>query len=315
MTQVAHTQWMQTVDDYASKHRNRADVALRRVLRTEANQTSARITDDWLDTLDIDLVETSAHMGARPEHFVWQGKVFSRSGAKGYPDFVLSTGYGTVTGLCGANCRHSYGPYFEEAGQTEWGVNVDDKENERIYDLNQKQRALERNVRDKKRKLYSAGPEDARKAKNSVLSAQKKVLDYVKENPELTREYWREWNYAQRATAKKLYKMTGHGRKPMYPSSQEEIISIVSDELKGVNFQSHFVYNQRYRYPGTTRLIDYGYMRKQHGDTFISKQYNNTRETLMDTLLHEELELRIGIRGSKRYTTLFNSGDKKASIY
>lgn len=23
-----------------------------------------------------------------------------------YPDFIESTGYGTVTGLCGANCYH-----------------------------------------------------------------------------------------------------------------------------------------------------------------------------------------------------------------
>ncbi len=32
-----------------------------------------------------------------------------------YPDFVASTGYGTGAGLCGWNCRHSFGPYVEGA--------------------------------------------------------------------------------------------------------------------------------------------------------------------------------------------------------
>ncbi len=30
----------------------------------------------------------------------------------GFPDFVESTGYGTVTGLCGANCYHTFHPYI-----------------------------------------------------------------------------------------------------------------------------------------------------------------------------------------------------------
>lgn len=225
LSTAAHTNWMRTVDtyvtqanlqlmntdeavkaglkdlaayglewvDYTSGHKDRADVALRRVLRTEANQTGARITENWLDVLDIDLVETSAHMGARPEHFTWQGKVFSRSGAGGYPDFIGSTGYGTVTGLCGANCRHSFGPYFEEAGPTDWGVRVGAKENERIYNLTQKQRAFERNVRAKKRELYHSMPEGVKQAQLQVRLAQKQVREFVKENPELTRDYWREW--------------------------------------------------------------------------------------------------------------------------
>ena len=32
--------------------------------------------------------------------------------AEKYPDFVKSTGYGTVTGLCGANCYHSFSPFI-----------------------------------------------------------------------------------------------------------------------------------------------------------------------------------------------------------
>lgn len=59
-------------------------------------------------------MEVSAHAGARPEHAVWQGKIYSRSGtSEKYPDFRSSTGYGTGAGLCGWNCRHTFGPYIE----------------------------------------------------------------------------------------------------------------------------------------------------------------------------------------------------------
>lgn len=56
----------------------------------------------------------SAHSGARPEHAAWQGRIFSRSGTHlRYPDFRSATGYGKVDGLCGVNCRHTFGPYME----------------------------------------------------------------------------------------------------------------------------------------------------------------------------------------------------------
>lgn len=61
-----------------------------------------------------DLVEVTAHSGARPEHAEWQGKVYSRSGKSSkYPSLVEATGYGTGPGLGGWNCRHSMFPYYE----------------------------------------------------------------------------------------------------------------------------------------------------------------------------------------------------------
>ncbi len=62
-----------------------------------------------------DLVEVTAHAGARPEHAEWQGKVYSRSGtSKKYPSLVKVTGYGTGAGLGGWNCRHNMLPFFED---------------------------------------------------------------------------------------------------------------------------------------------------------------------------------------------------------
>ena len=98
----------------------------------------------------------SSHLGARPGdggenpgyHFWWQGKFYSRNGKdKRFPPLSV-TGYGTGEGLCGWNCRHSFGP-----GD---GVNnpfrdFDSEENQKEYELQQRQRALERRIRNTKR--------------------------------------------------------------------------------------------------------------------------------------------------------------------
>ena len=95
---------LETVD-YRSGVRTSADAAMRRHLVTQWNQARADLLWHRMDEWECDLVFTSAHYGARPTHAVWQGKVFSRSGSSpDYPDLVQATGYGTVTGLCGANC-------------------------------------------------------------------------------------------------------------------------------------------------------------------------------------------------------------------
>lgn len=95
----------------ATGHRDRLDVAMRRSVLTGVNQTVGQIKMAQMDELGVDLVQTSAHIGARNKgtgpanHEGWQGKIFSRSGrSKRYPDFVQETGYGTVTGLMGINC-------------------------------------------------------------------------------------------------------------------------------------------------------------------------------------------------------------------
>jgi hypothetical protein len=89
---------------YAGRQ-DQLDVAVRRAVLTGINQTSGKLTEARANQMGCDLVQTSAHVGARPEHQVWQGQVFSRSGTHPkYPPFVESTGYGTATGLEGVNC-------------------------------------------------------------------------------------------------------------------------------------------------------------------------------------------------------------------
>jgi len=81
------------------------DVAVRRAVLTGIGNTAAELQLKRAAEMGQDLIQMSAHVGARPTHQVWQGKVFSISGTSDkYPPFVESTGYGTVMGYAGINC-------------------------------------------------------------------------------------------------------------------------------------------------------------------------------------------------------------------
>ena len=138
--------------EYDTGHSDTIETATLRAVRTGVSQATAQIQLARMDEMNVDLVITSSHLGARPTHQEWQGKVFSRSGKSDkYQDFVQSTGYGTVTGLCGANCRHSFSPYFE--GMENPFEQYDSEENRKRYQEEQRQRALERRIRKTKREV------------------------------------------------------------------------------------------------------------------------------------------------------------------
>lgn len=106
--------------DYISGTKTTIDAALRRHIVSQANQARNRLLMQRMDEWEWDLVFVDAHFGARPSHAEWQGQVYSRSGTSTeYPPLVESTGYGTVTGLCGANCvvgdTKVSGPYTSAA--------------------------------------------------------------------------------------------------------------------------------------------------------------------------------------------------------
>lgn len=160
---------------YPTGHTDKLDVAVRRATLTGVSQTSAQISERYADDMGCDLVETTAHAGARPSHQLWQGKVFSRSGSGKYPDFKQNTGYGTGAGLCGWNCRHSFFPFFEGLSESAYPRDTINEYNNRTvtyndqkvsyYDATQMQRAFERRIRATKREL--AGYDEGAKATDS----------------------------------------------------------------------------------------------------------------------------------------------------
>ena len=70
--------------DYESGHVDSVDVAVRRAIMTGVNQLNQKYREQSMDYLDTDLVEVTAHLGARnidgpngwENHAKWQGKVY-----------------------------------------------------------------------------------------------------------------------------------------------------------------------------------------------------------------------------------------------
>lgn len=162
---------------YPSGHADTLEVAVRRAVVTGVNQAALRLQDELADEMGSDLVETTAHAGARPDHAEWQGQIFSRSGkSRKYPDFRKSTGYGTGEGLGGWNCRHSFNPYFEGSPRAYTQEILADFEAKNFsynghkmteYEASQQQRYIERQIRRWKREnvaMAAAGQDTAESA-------------------------------------------------------------------------------------------------------------------------------------------------------
>ena len=62
---------------YSSRRSYPLDAAIRRDLTTQMNRSCAELALADCDKVGTRLVQTSWHIGARPEHERWQGKVFS----------------------------------------------------------------------------------------------------------------------------------------------------------------------------------------------------------------------------------------------
>lgn len=158
--------------DFASGVSRGIDVAAHLAVRTALGQMSADISMSNAEELGADLVEVSSHAGARSgeghaDHAAWQGKVYSISG-KSYPKESKRLGYkieklsdvtgypDDPTGLCGYNCRHTFYPFIEGISEP----NPIEKDPEPVeadgktytyYQATQKQRRLERELREYKR--------------------------------------------------------------------------------------------------------------------------------------------------------------------
>lgn len=146
--------------EYSSGWSNRVDVAVRRVLMTGFNQVVAKVNEDNAEQLGTEYFEVSYHRGARPTHQVWQGRVYSKK------ELETVCGLGTVTGLCGANCYHSYSPFIKGIDTLTYSEEELDRMNEEentpkeyngkeytAYEAQQKQRQLETAMRADRQKI------------------------------------------------------------------------------------------------------------------------------------------------------------------
>lgn len=166
------------VIEYPTGAKRTLEAAVRMCVVTSMNQTASQVTNQYIVEAKSEYVLVSAHLGARTQqkgkpsladHSAWQGKVYRIRGSEpGYPNLLEATGYdidpetgqGKVVnplGLHGYNCRHGHqpwdkrlkNPYLDENGN----LKIDNEENRKRYELQQKQRAMEREIRKTKREL------------------------------------------------------------------------------------------------------------------------------------------------------------------
>lgn len=165
---------------------------VRRDTITAVNQLANKGAEKITKEIGAKYVEVSAHIGARvstdpiANHAGWQGKVYKLEGEDEYPNLKEKTGYPVdILGLGGVNCRHRMFPFFP-------GISVpnphqiDEKENKKVYEATQKQRAMERNIRAiKKRLIVAKASGDIAKAKEyrkSLTQKQAEIEQFCKDN-------------------------------------------------------------------------------------------------------------------------------------
>ena len=146
--------------EYSSGYANRIEVAARRAVMTGLTQLSGKIAEYNAEKLGTEYFEVEWHAGARPTHTIWQGRVWSQQ------QLYDVCGLGTVTGLCGANCYHTYFPFVPgvsvRAYTDDWLDEQNRKESEptefrgkeyTLYEAKQRQRQMETAMRAQREKV------------------------------------------------------------------------------------------------------------------------------------------------------------------
>lgn len=163
-------------------------------MRSTLGNTARTAQNARCDEYNIQLIEFSSHMGARPKCAIDQGKIYSRDGTSGvttdgagnkihFTPFS-QTSYGQPDGILGINCGHVQYPFAE-------GINFQryfpypKEENDRRYMQFQQQRAMERGIRAAKREcmmLQETGDtEGLQKASLRLRNQREKYKTYCKE--------------------------------------------------------------------------------------------------------------------------------------
>lgn len=146
--------------DYSSGRANRVDVAARRAVMTAVSQITGKISEYNAKKLGTEYFEVEWHAGARPTHAVWQGQVWKKE------QLYSVCGLGTVTGLLGANCYHTYYPFFPGISERNWSDDWLEEQNRKeskpkefrgkeytLYEAKQRQRQMETAMRAQREKV------------------------------------------------------------------------------------------------------------------------------------------------------------------
>lgn len=178
------------------KNGNRVNIAsyAEMALRTASHRATLLGEGKKRDEWGVHLVVVSAHANTCKHCEPWQGKVliddvFSHGTKEDGPYSLLSEAI--EAGLLHPNCRHTLTTFFP--GITQLPMVPDGKEAVKTYEAEQKQRALEREIR--KWKRVEAGAcdlENQEKADARVKELEGRLREHLKNSQQLRRDYNRE---------------------------------------------------------------------------------------------------------------------------
>lgn len=165
-----------------------AESCVRACIMTGITQVTAKQSESNAEQLGTDLFEVSYHSTARPSHQEWQGRVWSKE------QLSSVCGFGTVTGLCGINCYHTYYPFIEGVSERTYTDAWLDEQNKKAnqvktyksveytqYEATQRMRYIERRIRQQTKEinvLSRLDNKDSKEIQDSIAIAKckKKAL-------------------------------------------------------------------------------------------------------------------------------------------
>lgn len=178
-------------------------------IRTTVHNVAIQSVKNRMEDYNTQVFQVSAHAGARPLCYPYQGKLYSWDNSAGEIELgngrtmkyepLSSTSYGEPAGLFGVNCGHTPIPIIPGVSIPHAQDFVQPKaENDKQYAESQQQRALERKIRAAKRAVEMG--DDSKEAKDRVRAAQEQMRQFIKDTGR-TRRPDRESLYGARKAA------------------------------------------------------------------------------------------------------------------
>lgn len=242
----------------------KADTYARQVIKSTAWRVYREVRMAPAEELGIDTYYYSKKATAREMCAPLQHQVVTTGVArteKGERILALSDyGYGSAGGCLGINCYHEITPFVVGANyKPDLPDNLKDLTPEQAIEnanVQAKQRALERSIRQSKEFLHVAeklgDQELIDKYKNKVRVQQGAMRDYLRQHPFLHRDYAREKYYYNDDTVKKLYKSIDKRSKKEYseilqnlgnkaPKSYNDFQALSHSEKESLRYDNRIV--------------------------------------------------------------------------
>lgn len=222
-----------------------------------------------------------------------------RKSEEEYEDFITVCGYGKMLGICGINCRHSFDTFYPSVN-INTDKPIDPEKNRQRYELEQKQRAKEREIRELKRKKYAfdnAEPSD-KQTKEAIEEKRKELKEKLTQKRMEYREFCKENRLSTENYRLQIAKKYG-------VSNKDAKVKILNEySMKGV----------KYVVDGKKVVLDYKTHDKEIAE-LMCETFNMDVCIVPRVLLPQKISTPDYLIGGKRYDLKEPVGNSKNTLY